>query len=447
MVSAAFPPDFVWGVATSSYQIEGAVHEDGRGESIWDRFAHTPGNTKNGDTGDIACDHYHRYPEDVAMMAALGVKAYRFSIAWPRILPLGSGTVNPKGLDFYSRLVDKLLEAGIEPYATLYHWDLPVAQHEAGGWESRDTVEAFADYAGAVAHHIGDRVKFWITHNEPWCTAFLGYQVGMFAPGIRNMRSALQVSHHILLSHGLAVGRIREAIRPDGQVGIAVNMEPVYPASDSREDIAAARRYDGYFNRWFLDPLAGRGYPQDMWDLYGGDVPHIEAGDLDTIAVPLDFIGLNYYHAPQIANDPGNPPLNLKQVDDPSRERTADRPITPGFLHESLIRLHREYGFQNIYVTENGAAFDDPPPAAGTVNDAGRVRFLKTHIGEVAQVLEEGVPVRGMFVWSLMDNFEWAQGYSLRYGIVHVDFTTQQRTPKDSARWYADYIAGRADLD
>jgi beta-glucosidase len=436
---ASFPKDFLWGVATSSYQIEGAVQAGGRGESIWDRFAHTPGNISGGATGDIACDHYHRYPEDVQLMRTLGVNAYRFSIAWPRVLPDGTGAVNLQGLDFYDRLVDELLGAGITPLVTLYHWDLPQALEERGGWGSRDTAYAFAGYAGTVARRLGDRVKLWATHNEMWCTAFLGYLMGIFAPGKRDPKLALQVAHHVLLSHGLAVPEIR-AVVPGAQVGIAPNLAPTYPASESPEDAAAAYRFDGFFNRWFLDPLAGRGYPQDMWELYGPNVPIVEPGDLETISVPVDFLGVNYYDPAQMADDPTSPPLFIRRVEDPRLPRTADREYDAEWLYRVLVRLKDEYPFPAYMITENGAAFPDELSPDGGVHDEGRVRFLQLHFEQAERAIAAGVPLKGYFVWSLMDNFEWAAGYDLRYGITYVDFETQQRVMKDSGLWYKQWL-------
>ncbi|MBN1286542.1 MAG: beta-glucosidase [Anaerolineae bacterium] len=435
-----FPKDFMWGVATSSYQIEGAVHADGRGESIWDRFTHTPGAIKDGSTGDVACDHYHRYREDVALMQSLGVKAYRFSVAWPRILPQGTGEVNQAGLDFYSRLVDALLEAGITPFVTLYHWDLPQALEDRGGWNNRDTAEAFAAYADVMTRRLGDRARYWMTHNEPWCTAFLGYDMGIFAPGIKDLKVTLQVSHHLLLSHGLAVPAMRANLGDGAAVGIAPNFMPVYPATDAPEDRAAARRLDGLFNRWFADPLFGKGYPQDTWDLYGENVPDVQPGDIETLAAPVDFLGVNYYNPGTVADAPDAPPPHLRDVSDPDLERTADRIIYPEGLYDILVQLHRDYNPPALYITENGAAFHDEPGEDSRVHDAGRIAFLEAHFAQAARALKAGVPLKGYFVWTLMDNFEWAAGYTLRYGITWVDFETQRRIPKDSALWYRDFI-------
>lgn len=434
----SFGPGFQLGVATSSYQIEGAASEDGRGPSIWDRFSHTPGKTKNGDTGDVACDHYHRLPEDLDLLAWLGVDAYRFSIAWPRVLPSGRGAVNSRGLDFYERLVDGLLERGIAPCATLYHWDLPDAL--PGGWLSRDTTEAFAEYADAVAARLGDRVALWLTHNEPWCQAFLGYQTGLFAPGHQDLGEALICAHHLLVSHGLGVAALRARVK--APVGIALNFMPAHPASPSPEDKAAAARLDGYFNRWFLEPVLGRGYPEDLVAAYGSAMPRVPDADQTIIAAPIDLVGVNYYERAVVENDPESAPLFCRHVLT-HRPRTQDREIYPEGLGEILGRLHTEYGVQRLVVTENGAAYPDTVGTDGTVRDPDRVRFLEAHLTEVARARQEGVPVSGYFAWSLLDNFEWSEGYGVRYGLVHTDFATQKRTPKESARFLRALCRGR----
>ncbi len=421
--------DFQLGVATSSYQIEGAVNEDGRGPSIWDRFSHTLGKTKLGHHADIACDHYHRFEADLALLGWLGVNAYRFSIAWPRVVPLGRGQVNQRGLDFYDRLVDRLLERGIRPNATLYHWDLPDAL--PGGWLSRDTVGAFAEFADAVGARLGDRVALYLTHNEPWCQAFLGYHTGLFAPGHHDLGEALLCAHHLLISHGEAVRALRTRTR--APVGIAVNYLPAHPASDSPEDRAAARRVDGNFNRWFVEPLVGRGYPADMCELYGSRMPAMAPGDLERMAEPIDVLGVNYYERAVVAHDPAGGVLSERRVRDTGLPRTADREIYAPGIRETLTRLHRDYGFSRLVVTENGAAFDDALEADGKIHDRGRTEFLAAHLAEIAIARREGVPVESYFAWSLLDNFEWSEGYTLRYGLFHVDFATQVRRPKDSA--------------
>lgn len=422
------------GVATSSYQIEGAVAEDGRAPSIWDRFTHTAGKIKDGSSGDVACDHYHRMLDDVALMAWLGIDAYRFSIAWPRVLPQGRGAVNARGLDFYERLVDALLERGIAPCATLYHWDLPDALEVEGGWLARSTVEAFAEYTHVVARRLGDRVALWLTHNEPWCQAFLGYENGMFAPGKRDLSQALTCAHHLLVSHGLAVQALRSAVATP--VGIAPNFMPAHPATNSAADVAAARRQDGYFNRWFIEPVLGLGYPKDMLALYGKHMPRFADSDLTIISQPIDVVGVNYYERCIVSHEDGGGQLKLRHQKTSSLPRTADREIyAPGLL-EVLERLHQHYGVKRIVITENGAASTaDEAVVDGKVHDTVRVDFLRAHLEQVLLARQKGIPVDGYFAWSLMDNFEWSEGYSLRYGIVHVDFETQQRLPKDSAHF------------
>ncbi len=437
-----FPPGFLWGAATAAYQIEGATQTDGRGESIWDRFCHTPGRVLNGDTGDVACDHYHRYRDDIALMRSRGLTAYRFSIAWPRILPQGRGKVNPAGLDFYDRLVEALLAANITPFITLYHWDLPQALQEEGGWADRAVVDAFAHYADVVSRRLGDRVHHWITHNEPWCVSFLGHYTGEHAPGRRDLRETLQVAHNVLLSHGAAVPILRANGGARTRVGITCNLTPGVPASDSESDVAAARRWDGYFNRWFLDPLAGRGYPEDMLAYYGPAAPTIQPGDLEQIAAPLDFFGLNYYFRAVVSDDPAAPAPGICQHHIEGAPYTAmEWEVYPNGLYELLVRVSREYRFPAIYVTENGAAFPDRVTAGGAVHDPERLAFLQAHLAAAQRALADGAPLAGHFVWSMLDNFEWAYGYAKRFGIVYVDYPTQRRIIKDSGRWYAQVIA------
>ncbi|HWQ15121.1 MAG TPA: GH1 family beta-glucosidase [Roseiflexaceae bacterium] len=441
MTTRHFPKDFLWGAATAAFQIEGATKEDGRGESIWDRFCATPGKVLNGDTGDPACDHYHRWREDIALMKDLGLQAYRFSIAWPRIIPDGTGQVNQRGLDFYDRLVDGLLEAGIQPYATLYHWDLPQALQDRGGWASRDTAHAFARYADVTARRLGDRVKGWITHNEPWCASILSYWIGEHAPGLKN-GPALEAAHHLLLSHGLAMPAIRAAA-PRAEAGITLNFSPAHPASDSEADVAAARRHDGFFNRWFADPLFKGSYPEDMVALYArlGAAAPVQPGDMETIAAPIDFLGVNYYNRAVIQDDPGGPGLSYRSLRPEGEYTHMDWEVYPDALRELLVRLHRDYAPAKMYITENGAAYPDELSPDGRVHDAARTRFLERHFAATHQAIAEGAPVAGFFVWSLMDNFEWAWGYSRRFGIVYVDYETQRRTPKDSAHYYRGVIA------
>jgi beta-glucosidase len=441
---ARFPAGFVWGAATAAYQVEGGVREDGRGESIWDRFAYTPGRVAGGETGDVACDHYHRWPEDVRLMQRLGLGAYRFSIAWPRILPDGRGTPNEAGLAFYERLVDRLLAAGITPWVTLYHWDLPQPLEDAGGWPRRETAEAFAAYADVVSRRLGDRVRHWITINEPWCVAFLGYHSGVHAPGRTSLPDAVAAAHTLLRGHGLAMQAVRRNV-PGARVGIVLNLNLVYPATDSAADRAAAVRLDGYYNRWFLDPLYGRGYPADLAALYGTRPGDDAAADLDLIATPTDFLGVNYY-APAVVRDaPGGGFLDAEHVLVPDGEYTQmGWLVHPQTLYRLLRRLRDEYGVSSLYITENGAAYPDPAPDQGRVADRQRTCYLAGHLAAVQRALADGIPVEGYFAWSLLDNFEWAEGYARRFGLAYVDYATQARTIKDSGRWYRRAIETNA---
>ncbi|RIH86745.1 Beta-glucosidase A [Meiothermus luteus] len=438
MKRSDFPSDFTWGTATSAYQIEGAVAEDGRGVSIWDTFSHTPGKTRGGDTGDVACDHYHRYLEDIALMKELGVNAYRFSVAWPRVLPEGRGRVNEKGLGFYDRLVDALLAQGITPWATLYHWDLPQPLEDQGGWPVRETAYAFAEYADLLTRRLGDRVRHWITLNEPWCSAHLGYLAGVHAPGKRDLSLAVRAAHHLLLAHGLAVPLIRQNA-PGARVGLTLNLSPGHPASPHPADIAAARRFDGFQNRWYLDPLFGFGYPKDVLALYGQAAPPVQEGDLAVIATPTDFLGVNYYSR-TVVREGSEEPYRFQYVR-VGEERTAmDWEVYPEGLLELLRRLWREYRPGAIYITENGAAYPDAVGEDGEVRDLERIHYLQRHLAQCLTALQEGVPLRGYFVWSLLDNFEWAEGYSKRFGLVHVDFATQRRRLKESGRWWQGFL-------
>ncbi|MDQ3871143.1 MAG: GH1 family beta-glucosidase [Chloroflexota bacterium] len=439
-----FPADFRWGVATAAYQIEGAVDVDGRGESIWDRFSHTPGKTFNGDTGDLACDHYHRYGEDVELMARLGIRAYRFSIAWPRLFPSGAGRPNRKGIDFYARLVDRLLADGIAPAITLYHWDLPQALQDTGGWANRDTARRFGDYADAAFRALGDRVALWITHNEPWVAAFLGHFTGDHAPGVADLRTALAAAHHLLLSHGLAVDAYR-GLGLSAPIGITLNLYPTYPHSDTSADVEAALTADGYTNRWFLDPVLRATYPDDMLALFAdrmGPLDFVRDGDLSVAGRAIDFLGVNYYTRGVIRAAPAQP-FGYEAVDPLERRApVTDMPteIAPDALTDLLARLKRDYREIPLYITENGAAFNDRIDADGQVRDARRVEFLRSHFAAAARAIEKGVPLRGYFVWSFMDNFEWAYGYSKRFGLVYVDYATQRRVPKSSASFFREVI-------
>ncbi|GAA2214867.1 GH1 family beta-glucosidase [Nonomuraea monospora] len=429
---------FLWGTATAAYQIEGATGEDGRGASVWDTFSHEPGRTRGGQTGDVACDHYHRWPEDVALMAGLGVNAYRFSIAWPRVLPQGSGQVNAPGLDFYDRLVDALLAEGIQPVPTLFHWDLPQALEERGGWLDRDVCALFADYAAVVAGRLADRVPLWITLNEPFVHMAYGYAMGLHAPGRTLMTGALPAAHHQLLAHGLAV----QALRAAGarQVALTNNCTPVWPASREEADVRAADAYDVLHNRLFNDPVLLGEYP-DL-SAYTPDLGFVRDGDLKTIAAPLDALGVNYYNPTRIAAPTGDG-LPFDDAGVTGFPTTAfGWPVVPDGLRELLTGLKARYGaaLPPIMITENGCSQEDTPAADGTIDDAARVDFLDRHIAAMRRAMAEGVDVRGYFVWSLLDNFEWAEGYDQRFGLVHVDFETQRRTPKRSYHWFARFL-------
>jgi beta-glucosidase len=449
MPAYAFPEGFLWGVATSAHQIEGAFREGGRGESIWDRFEATPGRIADGSDASVACDHFHRWREDIDLMKWLGVGAYRFSIAWPRVLPHGRGAVNTAGLDFYDNLVDALVESGIRPFVTLYHWDLPQALQDRGGWGERETAEAFVDYAAAVAGRLGDRVRHWATHNEPWCTATLGHEEGEHAPGHRDPAEALRVAHHVLLSHGWAVKALRESV-PGSEVGIVLNLSPAWPASESEADSETARRFDGFFNRWYLNPIFRGRYPEDAiadrvrrGHLTGPDLPFVRPGDLEAVSLPLDFLGLNYYSRTAVRAGEGGDPVGVCLV---PREELTDMgwEVFPQGLYDTLLRLKREYGPPKIYVTENGAAYSDGPDSEGRISDLRRVDYLLGHFEAAHRALADGVPLSGYFVWSLLDNFEWAHGYTKRFGLYWVDYDTQRRVPKRSAFWYKKVVAANA---
>ena len=429
-----FPAGFLFGTATAAYQIEGGHDADGKGPSIWDTFCRRPGAISTGETGDIACDHYHRWREDVGLLRGLGCNAYRLSISWPRVLPVGSGAVNEAGLAFYDRLIDELLANGVRPFVTLYHWDLPQALQDKGGWSAPETVEAFGRYADAVARRLGDRVRDWITLNEPEVVAYAGHYVGVHAPGIRDFRTAVLVSHHLLLAHRAAAAAIRAAHR-ESRIGIALNLSPCDPASDTPADAEAAVRMDGYLNRWFLDPIFGRGYPTDMVDLYR---PYGN-WELNGYDGRLDFLGVNYY-ARRVVRASSDGPLRGERVD-PEGEHTAiGWEVHPASFRRLLVRLHREYAPAQLYVTENGAAYDDIV-VDDRVDDPARVSFLTRHFDAAAGAVADGVPLRGYFIWTLMDNFEWAHGTSKRFGIVHTDYLTQRRRVKASGEWYRRLIA------
>jgi beta-glucosidase len=434
-----FPEGFLWGTATASYQIEGAVDEDGRGKSIWDTFSHTPGKIYRGDTGDVACDHYHRFRDDVALMKELNLNAYRFSVAWPRVLPEGDGPVNEKGVDFYSALVDELLDAGIRPFVTLFHWDLPEALQTKGGFANRDIVEAFARYAEVLRDRIGDRVKDWITLNEPSVYSFMGHVLGVHAPGVTDPPTAAAVAHHLLLAHGRAL----EVLRDDrsAKVGTTLNLTAVEPASEDDEDLAGARYADALYNRAFLDPIFGRGYPAEMIEVFP-PLP-VHDGDLEAIAAPLDFLGINYYTR-LIARGSKSSPMKFDPVPGDGPKTAMQWEVYPKGLTDVLLRVWKDYGPPIMYVTENGAAYDDDPPQLGEVADPERADYIEAHLGAVADAIDAGAPVGGYFCWSLMDNFEWSFGYSKRFGLIYVDYSTQERVVKGSGRFYSKVAADNA---
>jgi beta-glucosidase len=442
-----FPKDFLWGAATASYQIEGAWDKHGKGESIWDRFAHTPGKILNGDTGDVADDHYRLWKKDIGLMKKLGLQAYRFSISWPRLLPAGRGKVNQKGLDFYSRLVDGLLDANIKPFITLYHWDLPQTLEEEGGWTVRSTAETFVEYTDLVTRTLGDRVKNWITHNEPACTSWLGYAIGIHAPGWRELPLGIRAAHHVLLSHGGAVPVIRRNSQ-NAEVGITLDIWWRMAASNSRADLESARQDDGRAVRWFADPLYGRGYPSDAVVDFTkiGALPNgldfVQPGDMDVIAAPTDFIGINYYsRSINRAHAPNNDPQTVfPQPQSPEYWTDIGWEIYPDGLTYVLARVYFDYQPPKIYVTENGASYSTPPDEKGNVPDIYRTNYLRTHFVAMHRAIQAGVPLAGYFLWSLLDNFEWSFGYSQRFGIIWVDYKTQKRTLKDSAKWYKKVI-------
>ncbi len=434
-----FPADFLWGAATSSYQIEGAALEDGRAECIWTRFSHTPGKVLNGDTGDVACDHYHRYRDDVALMADMGLRAYRFSVSWPRVLPSGVGAANAAGLDFYDRLVDTLLAAKIRPFLTLYHWDLPQALQDRGGWDNPDIVRWFGDYTDLVSRRLGDRVKDWITLNEPWVVAFLGNWLGIHAPGIRDLGTAYRVLHNQLMAHGAAIAVIRQNV-PDVSAGITIDLSLFEPATQQDEDVQAAWREDGFKNRWLLDPVFKGLYPTDMVNLVAEWLDGVDLDAIKQAAVPLDFLGVNYYTRILVEAASSGPTAARPVKPADGSFTTMNWEIYPEGLYQLLMRVHREYQPAALYVTENGAAFADELTPSGAVHDATRCDYLEQHFKAAERAIQAGAPLRGYFVWSLLDNFEWSLGYSQRFGLIYVDYVTQRRILKDSGRWYAEII-------
>ena len=430
--------EFIWGVATSSYQIEGAANEDGRGQSIWDTFCKVPGKVANFDNGDIACDHYHRFKEDLDLMKWMGVKAYRFSVAWPRVIPDGVGRVNEMGLDFYDRLIDSSLEREIAPWLTMYHWDLPEALQLRGGWNNREVVEWFGEYGEVLTSRFGDRVKNWMTLNEPLCSAWLGHLYGDMAPGIKDLQTALNVSHNLLMSHGLACQVIRSNVS-EANVGIVINVTPAVPATDSQVDSNAAQLADGFDNRWFLDPVFGRTYPADVIDALGAS-PEIHSGDMELIAQDLDFLGVNFYFRQTVAADQNSKPLPIRSVNRENVKKTAmNWEVHPQAFEEILLRISKEYSPKAIYITENGSAWNDEV-INGEIIDDERIDYLVRHLDAMRSARSQGAPILGYFAWSFLDNFEWAYGYEKRFGLIYVDYKTQTRTPKKSALFYRQLL-------
>ncbi len=431
--------DFKWGVATAAFQIEGAANEDGRAPSIWDKFCEVPGNIRNGDNGLVACDHYHRYKEDVEIMDWMAVDAYRFSVSWSRVLPNGIGEVNQAGIAFYSNLVDELLAKGIEPFLTIYHWDLPQALQEKGGWLNREAADWFAYYTEVLVANLGDRVKNWITINEPHCICWFGFLKGWFAPGVQDLNSAVTAAHHVLLAHGRAV-RVINKLLPEAKVGIAPGLTPCVPATQSPEDIAAAARQDGYDIRWFMDPVYGKGYPKDIVEIFG-ITPPIVADDMEVISTPTDFLGVNFYLRSVIADDPDGEFLKIKGIDPADSKYTGmGWEICAPAFKDLLVRIKNDYAPKEIFITENGSAWDDVVQADGSINDVDRIEYLELHLQQMQKAISEGVPVKGYFAWSFMDNFEWTFGYEKRFGLVRVDYDTLKRTPKASAHRYREII-------
>jgi beta-glucosidase len=438
-----FPETFLWGAATSAYQVEGSPLADGAGPSIWQRFSHSPCLVRDGDTGDVACDHYRRFEEDVRIMRELGLTAYRFSVSWSRVLPEGKGRVNERGLDFYRRLVDALLASGIRPCITLYHWDLPAALDDRGGWLNPDIADWFADYASVMFGALDDRVEMWATLNEPWVVADGGYLTGVLAPGHKNLFEAPLASHNLMRAHGSGV----QAYRAEGRhrIGLVVNIEPKDPASDRPEDLAATARADAYLNRQYLDPAIHGRYPDEMREIFGEAWPEFPQADLDYIRQPIDFLGINYYTRNVVCDDPQALPVRAGRVRQPRHAHTETNwEVFPPGLTNTLVWIKERYGDIPLYVTENGAAFYDPPTVEGDeLSDPLRVSYLRSHLSAAREAMRLGVDLRGYFAWSLLDNFEWSHGYSKRFGIVHVDFETQRRTPKASARFYSEVIRTR----
>jgi beta-glucosidase len=441
MTKIIFPQDFIWGTATAAYQIEGAYKEDGKGESIWDRFSHSQGKVFKGHTGNRTCDHYHRYEEDIKLLKQLGVKSYRLSIAWTRIFPEGKGEPNKKGIEFYKKLVKLLIENDITPAVTLYHWDLPQKLQDIGGWTNPEVVECYVNYAKFMFKELGDLVPVWITHNEPWVVAFLGNAWGVHAPGIRDFKTALLVSHNLMLSHGKVVRAYRE-MRLKGKIGITLNLSPTYAASESQEDKLAARFQDGFNNRWFLDPVLKGCYPEDLLQIYRDKdlLPELEAEDLKIMCEPTDFLGINFYSRAVIKHNKNGYPLPTEYVETNNDKTEMGWEVYPKGLYDLLARLHKDYDGINIMITENGAAYNDIVNREGKVEDDNRLDYIYKHLVQCHKAIEDGVNLKGYYVWSMMDNFEWAEGYAKRFGITYVNYDTQERILKKSAHWYSEVI-------
>lgn len=441
MAIIQFPNDFSWGAATAAFQVEGAINEDGRGISIWDTYTRIPGNIRNGDNGDVACDSYHRYDEDITYMKKLGIKTYRFSISWPRIFPDGAGEVNEKGLNYYHCLVDKLLENGIEPFCTLYHWDLPQALQDLGGWKNRETIDAFVRYAERMFREFKGKIRYWVTFNEPWCVSFKAHYIGDLAPGEKNLQSALDVAHHLMIAHGKTVRLFRQLGYP-GQIGYAPNVSWHEPFSSKQEDIDACRRRIGWMVEWFMDPVFKGEYPDFLTETFaalGAKVP-IEPGDMEAIHQPIDFLGINYYTGSLGRYKQGEGLFEIEDTDEGYDRTDFNWTIYPSGLYKVLLHITNRYGQVPIYITENGACYNDEP-VDGKVRDEKRIDYLRKHLLQLSRAIESGVPVKGYITWSLLDNFEWADGYGRRFGLIHVDFDTLIRTPKDSFFWYKKVIA------
>jgi beta-glucosidase len=436
-----FPDGFIWGTATSAYQIEGGYNEDGKGESIWDRYTHTKGTILNNNTGDTACDHYHLFEKDVKILKELGIKSYRFSISWTRIFPDGMGKPNKKGIEFYHNLVKLLADNGITPAVTLYHWDLPQKLQDIGGWANREVPGLFEKYARYIFEELGEKVPIWITFNEPWVSSFIGYWYGGHPPAVTNLSSALQAAHNIMLAHGMTVRTFRK-MGMKGEIGISLNLNPVYPASEDENDFVAAKRYSDFLNGWFLDPILKGKYPQQLLELFSNitTLPEINSTDMDIIHTPIDFLGINNYSLSSIVYDPEKLPFQLNFADTGKARTDTGWEIFPEGIYDLLLYLNNEYNGIKIIITENGAAFKDVVGNDGKVNDDDRIGYLNDHIIQVYQAIRDGVNLAGYYIWSFMDNFEWKLGYSKRFGLVYIDYETQNRIIKKSGYWYRKVI-------